>query len=191
MCSDCVMFPQVLWVSQGFPGGSDCTEATCNAGDLGSIPGLGRSGGGHGNPLQCSRLENPHGQRSLAGYSPWGLKESDMTERLSIANGWLRHNLTHLAASTFFFSSLKLATILLPMIFLKYKSNHVITVFVKKELFITPGHFLLFSQDVSKTKPLQRSNTITKSAYYHFNFPFKLYSACDNLCNKKILCNLV
>ena len=74
-------------MSQGFPGGSDCTEATCNAGDLGSIPGLGRSGGGHGNPLQCSRLENPHGQRSLAGYSPWGLKESDMTERLSIANG--------------------------------------------------------------------------------------------------------
>jgi len=37
-------------------------------GDLGSIPGLGRSpGGGHGNPLQYSCLENPHGQRSLAG----------------------------------------------------------------------------------------------------------------------------
>ena len=48
---------------------------------LGSIPGLGRSpGGGHGNPLQYSCLENPHGQRS---YSPWGHKESDMTERLS------------------------------------------------------------------------------------------------------------
>ena len=43
------------------------------AGELrgaGSIPGLGRSpGGGHGNPLQYSCLENPHGQRSLAGYS--------------------------------------------------------------------------------------------------------------------------
>ena len=48
------------------------------------IPGLGRSpGGGHGNPLQCSFLENPHGQRSLAGYSPWGRKESGMTEQLS------------------------------------------------------------------------------------------------------------
>ena len=47
----------------------------------GSIPGLGRSpGGGHGNPLQYSCLENLHGQRSLAGYSPWGRKESDMTE---------------------------------------------------------------------------------------------------------------
>ena len=46
-----------------------------NAGDVGdaaSIPGLGRSpGGGHGNPLQYSCLENPHRQRSLAGYSPW------------------------------------------------------------------------------------------------------------------------
>ena len=42
----------------------------CKAGDLGSIPGLGRSpGGGHGNTLQYSYLENPHGQRSLAGYS--------------------------------------------------------------------------------------------------------------------------
>ena len=42
-----------------------------NVGDLGSIPGLGRSsGGGHVKPLQYSYLENPHGQRSLEGYSP-------------------------------------------------------------------------------------------------------------------------
>ena len=48
-------------------------EFTCNVEDLGSIPGLGRSpGGGHDNPPQCSHLENPHGQRSLVGYSPWG-----------------------------------------------------------------------------------------------------------------------
>ena len=55
-----------------------------NAGDVrdsGSIPGLGRSpGGGHGNPFQYSCLENPHGQRSLAGYSPWDCKELDTTE---------------------------------------------------------------------------------------------------------------
>ena len=44
----------------GFPGGSMGTESTCNAGDLGSIPGVGRSpGGGHGNPLQYCCLENP------------------------------------------------------------------------------------------------------------------------------------
>ena len=56
----------------GFPGGSDGKESACNAGDLGSIPGFGRSPGGeHGNPLQYSCLENPHGQRSLVGYSPW------------------------------------------------------------------------------------------------------------------------
>ena len=42
--------------------------------------------GGHGNPLQYFCLENPHGQRSLEGYSPWGCKESDMTEWLSTAH---------------------------------------------------------------------------------------------------------
>ena len=66
------------------PGGSDDKEAACNAQVLGSVPRLGRSpGGGHGNLFQCSCLENPHAQRSLAGYSPWGHKESDMTEQLS------------------------------------------------------------------------------------------------------------
>ena len=64
--------------------GSDGKESTCNVGDLGSIPGLRRSPGkGHGNPLQYSCLENPHGQRRLVGYSPWIRKESDTTERLS------------------------------------------------------------------------------------------------------------
>ena len=49
--------------------------------DAGLILGSGRTlGGGHGNPLQYSCLENPHGQRSLVGYSPWGLHESDTTQ---------------------------------------------------------------------------------------------------------------
>ena len=53
-------------------------------GDLGSIPGLGRSsGGGHGNPFQYSCLENPQGQRRLVGYSPRSLKEWDTTKWLS------------------------------------------------------------------------------------------------------------
>ena len=65
----------------GFPGGSGGKESGCNVGDLGLIPGLGRSpGGGHGNPLQYSHLESPHGQRNLAGYSPWDQRESDTTE---------------------------------------------------------------------------------------------------------------
>ena len=69
----------------GFPGGSVGKESACNVGDVGSIPGLGRSsGGGHGNPLQYPCLENPHGQRSMGIYSPWGHKESDMTEQLSL-----------------------------------------------------------------------------------------------------------
>ena len=56
-----------------------------NAGDLGSIPRLGRSpGGGHDNPLQYFCLENSV-DRGAPGrlYSPWGRKESDTTEQLS------------------------------------------------------------------------------------------------------------
>ena len=46
--------------TEGFPGGSDVKESTYNVGDLGSIPGFGRSpGGGHDNPLQYSCLEDP------------------------------------------------------------------------------------------------------------------------------------
>ena len=68
----------------GFPFGSDGKEFTCNVGDLSSFSGLGRSPGeGNGNPLQCSCLENPHGQRNLC--SPWGRQESIMTEQLSTA----------------------------------------------------------------------------------------------------------
>ena len=70
----------------GFPGRSDDKESTCSGEDLGSAPGLGRSPGGrHGNSLQYSCLENLHGWRSLAGYGPWGHKESDTTEPLSTA----------------------------------------------------------------------------------------------------------
>ena len=66
--------------------GSDGKESACSAGDLGSISGLGRSpGGGHGNPHQYSYLENPYGQRNLVGYSTWGHKELDTTDRLSTA----------------------------------------------------------------------------------------------------------
>ena len=69
-----------------FPGSLAGKESACNAGNWGSIARLGRSpGGGHGNPLQCSCLENPHEQRSQTGYSPWGCKESDTTEQLSTA----------------------------------------------------------------------------------------------------------
>ena len=50
----------ILECIRGFPGGSDGKASACNVGDLGSIPGLGRSPGeGNGNPLQYSCLENP------------------------------------------------------------------------------------------------------------------------------------
>ena len=79
-----IILPQGHVAASEDPGGSDSKESVCKAGDLGSITGLARSpGGGHGNPLQYSCLENPHGQRSLVGYSPQGHKESDLTEQLS------------------------------------------------------------------------------------------------------------
>ena len=69
-----------IYCSMCFPCGSANKEFTCNVGDLGSIPGLGRSSGeGKDYPLQYSGLEN-----SMDLYSPWGHKESDTTERLSL-----------------------------------------------------------------------------------------------------------
>ena len=71
-----------------FPGGSDSKASAYNVGDLGSIPGSGRSPGEeNGNPLQYSSLENPMDGGTWLGYSPWDRKELDMTERL--------HSLTH------------------------------------------------------------------------------------------------
>ena len=74
-----------LFMETCFPASSDCKESAYTAGDPGWIPGLGRSPGGeHGNPLQYSCLENPHGQRSLVGYSPWGCKEPYTTEQWTL-----------------------------------------------------------------------------------------------------------
>ena len=70
----------MVWyfIVRGFPSGSDGKESTGNEGGPGSIPGSGRSPGeGNGNPVLLGEFQ---GQRSLAGYSPWGHKEMDMTE---------------------------------------------------------------------------------------------------------------
>ena len=72
------MFQESLW--RGFPCGSAGKKSTCNAGDLGSIPRLGRSPGeGKGYPFPP--VFWPREFHGL--YSPWGRKESDMTEQLS------------------------------------------------------------------------------------------------------------
>ena len=84
--SACFLFV-ILWdlivkafFQWGFPGSSDGKESVCNAGDPGSVPGPGRS------PWERERLPAPallpgklHGQRNLAGYSPWGYKQLDKT----------------------------------------------------------------------------------------------------------------
>ena len=86
--SQCILGPPILllifkyWVSQGFSGGSDSKESACNAGDLGSIPGLGRSPG-EGNGYHSSTVawripwtEEPGRLQSM------GLQESDTTQQL-------------------------------------------------------------------------------------------------------------
>ena len=72
-----------IHITEGFPGGSDYKESSCNVGDPGLIPGLGRSPGeGHGNPLQYSCLENPWTKEpgSIGPYSSEGHTELDTIE---------------------------------------------------------------------------------------------------------------
>ena len=77
----------------GFPHRSVSKESACNAGDLGSIPGLRRSPGeGNGNPLQYSCLEKSHGQKSLVGYSPWGHKSQTRLRDQTTTTTWLKQN---------------------------------------------------------------------------------------------------
>ena len=88
----CLLSPEYLWsklilsghvICLDFPGGLDGKESASRAGDLGWIPGSGRSPGeGGGNPLLFFPGRSC-GQRSLVGYNPWHRKEADMTERLT------------------------------------------------------------------------------------------------------------
>ena len=74
------LFLPLFSMYMGFPCGSAGEESTCNAGDLGLIPELGRSPGeGDGNPLHYSGLENS------MGYTVHGFAESDTTEQLSLS----------------------------------------------------------------------------------------------------------
>ena len=71
-------------LNKGFPSGSDGKESACNAGDLGLIPGPGRSHGGrNGNPLQYSCLENPMDRGAWWATVNGVPKEKDMTEQLT------------------------------------------------------------------------------------------------------------
>ena len=72
----------MLW---GFPGGSNNKESTCNVGDLGLIPDSGRSPReGNGYPHQYLAWRTPWTEEPGGLHSPWGHKESDMTEQLTL-----------------------------------------------------------------------------------------------------------
>ena len=96
--------------SYGFPGGLAGKESIHNMGDLGSIPGLGRSPReGKGYPLQYSGLENS------MDCSPWGRKESDTTERLSHLTHNASYSVTFLFLPVFCLSSPTAPTSLPPL----------------------------------------------------------------------------
>ena len=79
------LFSHSIFIFEGFPGGSDDKESAGSVGDLGSIPGLGRSsGGGHGNPAPVYLPRESPWTNSLVGYSPWGYKESGVTKCIHI-----------------------------------------------------------------------------------------------------------
>ena len=71
-----------MLIAIGFPGGSADKESVCNARDLGSIPSLGRSPG-EGKGYLPTPVFWPGEFHGL--YSPWGCKESDTTEQLSLS----------------------------------------------------------------------------------------------------------
>ena len=74
------------YIILGFTGGSAGKESVCNAGDLGLIPGLGRSPGeGNGNPRQYSCLENPMHRETWRAIVHGVAKESDTTEHAHMA----------------------------------------------------------------------------------------------------------
>ena len=69
----------------GFPGGSEVKASACNVGDLSSIPGLGKfSGGGNGNPLQYSCLENP-----MDGGAWWATVHRVAKSPTRLSNIWV------------------------------------------------------------------------------------------------------
>ena len=76
---------EIIFLVHGFPGDSDSKESACNVGDLGSNPGLARSpGGGHGNPVKYSCLENPMG-RGTWQATVHEVTRLDRTERLTLS----------------------------------------------------------------------------------------------------------
>ena len=111
-------------------------QSACNAEDLGAIPGLGKSAGGeHGNPLQYSCLENPHGQRILVGYSALGSQRirHDWSNLALIIQVTLRdyHNLPSLLKSNFLdCSSNGLISLLYSPIFSLYKKKAFIQEYI-------------------------------------------------------------
>ena len=78
----CILISWESVLEMGLPCGLDSKESACNVRDMGLIPLLGRSPGwGSGSPVFLPG--EFHGQRSLAGYSPWDHRESDTTEQLT------------------------------------------------------------------------------------------------------------
>ena len=116
----------------GFPGGPDGKESSCNARNMGLIPGLGRSpGGGHDNPLQYSCLENPYGQRSLVG-TVQGIARSQM---------WLSNVAQHSTVHIYQSKSLNLSFLVFPS---TYTANEKFVLYICHLIFLLCGTYVCF-----------------------------------------------
>ena len=119
--------------------------STCNVGGPGSIPGLGRSPGeGNDNNFLVLLPRKFHGWRSLVGYSPWGTKELDLTERLQFLSFQMFIKLVLILA----FWSLVQNLVCLRVFFSPHPSFSVFSVVLM--LFLVPGIGLGFRLDQSK-----------------------------------------
>ena len=137
-----------------YQGSSADKESTSNVGDLGSIPGLERSSGGrHGNPLQNSCLENPHGQRTLACCSPRGCKESDTTEWQSTAQ--------HKRSNTVF----------------KLREASLSEFYVMQTDILVPDHFISCQSAASQKSKLHQKLIHSQKASVFFQVTLCLFSS--------------
>ena len=101
-----------LWDFLCFPVGSDGKESAYDTGDLGLIPGSGRSPGRR--EWQIFLPEESHGQRSLVAYSLWGCKELDMTKSLTRTQPYANMGIKPIRVKEFFIPSCSLYSLAIP-----------------------------------------------------------------------------
>ena len=141
----------------GFPGGSDIKECACNGGDLGSVPGLGKSPReGHGNPLQYSCLENPKGRGAW-----WAT-----VRRVTKSQTWLKRLSIHTVISDFEHLFMCLLAICMSSLENVYSDSSVhrsLTLLLRLFLFSISTSFIVFQRMMEANGIYQPSLSLAMS----------------------------